>query len=402
MQLASRTFEQPGFQGDSMMLRFRVDAGQATAAVRAHLEKAGLRWQRDEERFVIEVGRQGLEEALSWVEEVAARLGQIVAPVQGSSPCESVVAHSAPADSSPPPIQVMDMQVAPLTAAQNTVLERFAFAIALHKYSPKTMRNYKNAFRSFLIGISPRLPMDMGKEAVEQWIAARIAARGASTALHNTLINAVKFYYVCVEQKPSGGYVFERPKAQVAEPLTLNKQEVQRLMAHTQNVKHRCLLLLSYSTGLRLKEVLGLLRADVQLDRRTMTISTSTGPANAASSRSKGRVLPISPKLVTAFRVYFEDFNPRLWLFEGERAGEPYSERSAQVVVKHAAERAGIGRPVSMHMLRNSYATHQLEAGIAVSAVQQLMGHGSIRTTGRYAHVARHRMPGSPIDDLDI
>ena len=387
---------------EGTLLRFRVDAGQATAALRAQLENAGLRWQDTEERFVMEVDKQGLEEALACIEEVAARLGQIVAPLSTIASRDAAAAHSAPADCAAPPLKVMDLQVAPLSAAQSAILERFASAIALHKYSPKTMRNYKNAFRSFLIGIAPQLPLDLGKDAVEQWIAARIAARSASAALHNTLINAIKFYYVSVEQRPSGGYVFERPKTRVAEPLTLSKQEVQRLMAHTHNVKHRCLLLLSYSTGLRLKEVLGLHRADIQLDRRTMTISTHSGLENASKSRSKGRVLPISPKLVTAFKAYFEDFNPRLWLFEGERAGEPYSERSAQQVVKQAAARAGIQRPVSTHMLRHSYATHLLEGGVDIRYIQEMLGHNSIKTTERYTHVARSHRPASPLDDLDL
>jgi integrase/recombinase XerD len=377
------------------VLKFRVQVSPEDESLRSLLEAEGLRWNAQEGCFDLEAGAQGTDLALAAIDEIASRLGQLV-HCSAEQP-----AAGAAIDATAMPLAVMDIKMAKLNDAQARVLRRFEECIAQHQYSPKTLRNYKNAFRSFLIAIAPKLPVEMTKEDVMAWIAARMQERQGSTSLHNTLINAIKFYYVSVERRPSGGYVFERPKNRVAAPLTLTKPEMQSMMAHTVNLKHRCLLLLSYSTGLRLKEVLGLRRGDVEFDRRTIAIYDDR-PVHASAIRKIERTVPLSPKLIDALKGYFEEFNPLFWLFEGERPGLPYSERSAQMVVKQAARRAGLKQQVSMHMLRNSYATHQLEAGIAVAAVQDLMGHGSIRTTGRYAHVARRKMTASPVDDMEL
>lgn len=97
-----------------------------------------------------------------------------------------------------------------------------------------------------------------------------------------------------------------------------------------------------------------------------------------------------------------EQFRPVTFLFEGQRSGEPYSERSLQLVIKQAAERAGIRRPITMHMLRHSYATHLLETDTDIRVIQDLLGHSSIKTTGIYTHVAQHTRPASPLDTLGL
>ena len=96
------------------------------------------------------------------------------------------------------------------------------------------------------------------------------------------------------------------------------------------------------------------------------------------------------------------NYRPVTFLFEGQTPGERYSERSLQEVVKQAAARAGIRRPVSLYMLRHSYATHLLEAGTDIRIIQDLLGHSSIKTTEIYTHVARHKRPASPLDDLGL
>jgi integrase/recombinase XerD len=116
----------------------------------------------------------------------------------------------------------------------------------------------------------------------------------------------------------------------------------------------------------------------------------------------KDRDLPLPDSLLQLLRQQFRQFRPVTFLFEGQEPGEPYSNRSLQQVIKQAAARAGILRPVTLHMLRHSYATHLLEAGTDIRVIQDLLGHASIKTTEIYTHVAQRTRPASPLDDLGL
>jgi integrase/recombinase XerD len=146
--------------------------------------------------------------------------------------------------------------------------------------------------------------------------------------------------------------------------------------------------------GLRLGEVLGLTPQDV--DSRRMVLYVRGGKGK------KDRDLPLPESLLQLLREQFRLFRPVTFLFEGQRPGEPYSERSLQLVVKQAAGRAGISRPVTLHMLRHSYATHLLETGTDIRIIQSLLGHSSIKTTEIYTHVAQNNRPASPLDALGL
>jgi integrase/recombinase XerD len=285
--------------------------------------------------------------------------------------------------------------------ARFALVQRYTACLAQRRYSARTAKNYTNAFKSFLNAIEPRLPIDFEKAEVEEWLASHVQKMACSISHQNTLINAIQLYYSLVENRPCADCLFTRPKREEVLPTVLTKAEVQRILALTQNVKHRCLILMAYSTGLKLKELLHLRSHDLNLKRMMIQIRTShVTPRGRCQILS--REVPLSPKLATVLQDYFEACNPRVWLFEGEQPGQPYSERSVQAVVRQAAARAGIDRPISMNILRNSYAVHQLEAGVAVRAVQDILGHENIRSTARYAHVARRKLPASPADLLEL
>jgi integrase/recombinase XerD len=219
-------------------------------------------------------------------------------------------------------------------------------------------------------------------------------AAGISEAYQNTLINAIKFYYEQVEGQPRQYYEVPRPKRPHTNPKVLAKEEVRDLLLGTDNLKHRAMLMLAYGLGLRLGEVLALTPPDI--DSRRMALYVRAGKGK------KDRNLPLPETLLQLLREQFRQFRPVTFLFEGQRPGEPYSERSLQLVIKQAAERAGIRRPITMHMLRHSYATHLLEAGTDIRVIQDLLGHSSIKTTEIYTHVAQHTRPASPLDSLGL
>jgi len=120
------------------------------------------------------------------------------------------------------------------------------------------------------------------------------------------------------------------------------------------------------------------------------------------SKGKKDRVIPISNKIIDMLREYFKAYRPKTWLFEGQYAGDQYSERSLQLVLKQALQKAGNQKPVSLHWLRHSYATHLLESGTDLRYIQELLGHSSSKTTEIYTHVTTKSLQQirSPFDDL--
>ena len=291
-----------------------------------------------------------------------------------------------------PPTPALAVALPPPTPHE-ALLSRYCQFIALKRYSPNTLKNYRSAFQLFLSHCAPRLPLALSKQEVLDYLAGRVAA-GISETYQNLLINAIKFYYEQVEGQPRQYYSIPRPKRPQQNPKVLAQSEVKSLLQGTENCKHRAMLMLAYGLGLRLSEVLALTPADI--DSRRMALYVRGGKGK------KDRDLPLPHSLLLLLREQFREFRPVIYLFEGQHPGGPYSARSLQMVVKQAAARAGIQRPISLHMLRHSYATHLMEAGTDTRIIQDLLGHSSIKTTEIYTHVAQRARPPSPLDSLGL
>jgi len=281
----------------------------------------------------------------------------------------------------------------PPPTPHEALLSRYCQFIALKRYSPSTLKNYRSAFQLFLGHCGPRLPLNLTKQDVLDYLAGRVAA-GISETYQNLLINAIKFYYEQVEGQPRQYYNLPRPKRPHTNPKVLAQEEVKALLQGTENRKHRAMLMLAYGLGLRLSEVLALTPADIDGKRMALYVRGGKG--------KKDRDLPLPESLLLLLREQFREFRPITFIFEGQHPGEPYSARSLQMVVKQAAARAGIQRPISLHMLRHSYATHLMEAGTDTRIIQDLLGHSSIKTTEIYTHVAQRARPPSPLDSLGL
>lgn len=175
----------------------------------------------------------------------------------------------------------------------------------------------------------------------------------------------------------------------------LLKNEVAQIIQVTRNEKHRCMLSLIYGCGLRRGELLNLKPMDVDSHRGVLIIRQAKG--------RRDRIVPISENTIEMLRKYYLAFRPKQWLFEGQYSGKPCSGRSLQMVLKHALKKANIRKPVTLHWLRHSYATHLLEAGTDLRFIQELLGHKSSKTTEIDTHVSNHsiRSIKSPLDTLD-
>ena len=156
----------------------------------------------------------------------------------------------------------------------------------------------------------------------------------------------------------------------------------------------KTILSLIYACGLRRGELLRLKPQDILSDRNLLHIKQSKG--------KKDRVVPLSPKLLEMLREYYKSYRPKVWLFEGQKQGTPYSEKSLESILKQAITKANINKPVTLHWLRHSYATHLLESGTDLRYIQELLGHNSSRTTEIYTHVGSKNIQQikSPFDDL--
>ena len=188
--------------------------------------------------------------------------------------------------------------------------------------------------------------------------------------------------------------LIHRPKREKVLPNVLSKEEVKEILNAPKNIKHKAMLSLIYSCGLRCGEILRLKPEHVDSQRKILLIKQSKG--------KKDRIAPLGEKTISLLRTYYKACKPRTYLFEGQQAGMPYDERSLQKVLKQAVEKAGIRKSVSLHWLRHSYATHLLENGTDLRYIQEILGHSSSKTTEIYTHVSTKSIQNiiSPFDYL--
>lgn len=179
-------------------------------------------------------------------------------------------------------------------------------------------------------------------------------------------------------------------------PQVLSPEELRRLFSRVENLKHRTLLMTVYGGGLRRSEGVALKVTDVDSGRMMLRVEQGKG--------QKDRYTILSPRMLAQLRLYWREYRPTLWLFPGQDPTEHLDPHTAGKVFAEAKRWAGIRKVGGLHLLRHSFATHLLEAGVDVRTIQVLMGHRSLRTTALYLHVTRKVVAAnqSPLDLLDL
>ncbi|WP_238392622.1 tyrosine-type recombinase/integrase [Paenibacillus antri] len=218
--------------------------------------------------------------------------------------------------------------------------------------------------------------------------------RSFSHSYINQAISAITFYLRHVCEAPPVSVAYARPKREQKLPNVLSLQEVLRLLDCVTNVKHRALLYLTYASGLRVGEVVRLKPHDLDVERRTVKVRQGKG--------RKDRYTILSGAALYEVNRYVAMERPQFWLFPGQDARKPLTERAAQKVFEQALRKSGLKKEATIHTLRHSFATHLLEAGTDIRYIQELLGHRNLKTTERYTHVSvrdiRHIQ--SPLDRL--
>ncbi|RYM35410.1 integrase [Brumimicrobium glaciale] len=273
-------------------------------------------------------------------------------------------------------------------------LEKFKDWLTAHEYAESTINTYGNTMRVFFIFYNEKSINEINNEDIIRFNIEYIVQKKLSNSYQNQFINALKKFFKTIEKREIDIDLVQRPRKESLLPNVLSKQEVKAILEAPLNLKHRTMLSLTYACGLRRSEVLNLKPTDIHSDRYLLRINQSKG--------KKDRVVSISDGIIEILRTYYKAYKPKTWLFEGQKAGKQYSPTSIQEVLKKAVKKAGIKKPVTLHWLRHSYATHLLESGTDLRYIQELLGHSSSKTTEIYTHVSNRDIQRikSPFDDL--
>ncbi|MFV8364637.1 tyrosine-type recombinase/integrase [Flavobacterium sp. ZT3P35] len=273
-------------------------------------------------------------------------------------------------------------------------LEKFKQWLLSKRYSPNTIATYSESLKTFLLFFPEKNIPEIDNNDVILFNNNYILDKKLSESYQNQIVNAIKLFFKIVLDTKIDIDKIHRPKRAKVLPNVLSKEEVKLILNAHNNLKHKMMLSLIYSCGLRRSELLNLKPADIDSKRGIIIIRQSKG--------KKDRITPLSPKILEMLREYYIGYRPKIWLFEGVTPGETYSEKSLQSVLKQALQKASITKPVSLHWLRHSFATHLLESGTDLRYIQELLGHNSSKTTEIYTHVSTKSLQQikSPFDDL--
>jgi len=274
-----------------------------------------------------------------------------------------------------------------------TQVEEFRQYLEYKNYSDSTQKTYLSLLEPFLKHMGK--PVDeISIKDIEQYIKETVLDQGFSLSYQNQIVNAVKLFISRSENRQIDLSQIERPRKSQYLPSVLSKQEVKAMLDSTHNIKHKAILSLIYSAGLRVGEALSLTFQDIDSKRGLIHIRQGKG--------NKDRVVGLSPSILDLLRQYYLKHKPEYFLFEGAPR-QMYSQSSVRAVLKDSCKRAGISRKIRVHSLRHSYAIHLLESGTDIRFIQDLWGPKNPKTTMIYTHVSNREIKNiiSPFDMLD-
>ena len=272
--------------------------------------------------------------------------------------------------------------------------EEYLLKLELKRYSNNTVKVYVQCFEKFINAQKETDLMRINEQDIQLYLQKMIQAKNSDSYV-NQMINSIKFYYEVVKQMPNRFYSVERPIRKETLPKVISMEEVSAIIRNTPNIKHRCIVSLLYSAGLRRAELLNLKLQDIDSKRMVIFVKNGKG--------GKDRLTLLSPSVLKDLRNYFKIWKPKEYLFEGEKGGK-YSTGSVMAIINSASKKANIMKKISPHILRHSFATHLLENGTDLRTIQTLLGHSSSKTTEIYTHVAINHVQTvkSPIEMINL
>ena len=259
--------------------------------------------------------------------------------------------------------------------------------------SIQTRRTYVGHVRRYYEGRGGADPICTDRQ-VRGWMIS-LLERGCSPSYANQALSALRFLHRHVLREPAPVANIPGTKKKKLLPKVVGRSELRRFFEALPDERARALVFTMYAAGLRVGEVTRLKITDIDSDREQILVRQAKG--------KKDRYVMLSPVLLDTLRAYAKIARPHHWLFPaGHRHDRPITARTVQRIVRHAATKAGIKRPLTPHVLRHSFATHLLEAGTDIRYIQKLLGHSKISTTVIYTHILKDHEPviRSPLDRL--
>lgn len=274
-----------------------------------------------------------------------------------------------------------------------SLLTEFSTKLHLQRYAPASIKTYKNALTKFLVAFQHENLEQLSVPQIAHFLSTLQKSQQLSPAYQRQILASVtKFYHLFFNRRLELSARYPK-RRKLTLPKYLTPPEIRRLFSTCHNLKHLCVLQFLYGCGLRVSEVVALRTADIDAAAMRIMVRNTKG--------QKDRVVPLPKSLLENLRHYFKTYQPNTYLFEGQKKAQ-YSVKSIQEATKKYALEAQIKKKVTPHMLRHSYATHQLEKGVHLRYIQELLGHNSIKTTEIYTHISKvlKENIANPLDQL--
>jgi len=257
--------------------------------------------------------------------------------------------------------------------------------------TPKTQNVYLREV-SNLANYFNKPPEQLGENEIREYLLYLLKERKLSQGTFRFYVAGLKFFYKTTLKRQEVVAHIRYPKQKKTLPIVLDMSEVEALFTVTENIKHKAILMITYSSGLRISEASRLKITDI--DSKRMMVRVEQG------KRSTDRYTILSQTALECLRQYWREHRPKQWLFEGTKEDTHITVSSITQIFHKAKKRAGITKPASVHSLRHAFATHLIEAGTSLHHVQLLLGHRSPTTTTVYLHVSQLNIAQvtSPLD----
>ena len=278
-----------------------------------------------------------------------------------------------------------------MTVELPPVLKKLETELKLRGFSKQTSKMYLFYNHKFLEYIKKN-PEKITDDDIKEFLASKMSDDSLSNSSIALIKAALKFFYT--EMLGKNMSLIKTPKASKGLPVVLSREEIKKLLDNTENIKHRLLIELLYSTGLRLSECINLQYSNLDLNDGIGWVRLGKG--------AKDRIFIVSELFKKDLLDYIEktSSNGKGYIFSVN--GRKMSPRGLQHAIKVSAGRAGIEKPVHVHTLRHSFATHLLENGVDIRKIQKLLGHSNLQTTQIYTQVSSEEIKKikSPLDML--
>ena len=271
--------------------------------------------------------------------------------------------------------------------------EQMSKDLQLKGITPGTQKKYLREV-SMMANYFDKPLEELGEEEVKDYLIHMLETRKLSRGTYRGYVAGIKFLYKTTLNREEVVQKIQYPKAKKTLPVVLDLAEIKAMLSVTENLKHRALLTITYSAGLRVSEAAKLKVTDIDSKRMMVRVQQGKG--------RKDRYSILSQTALELLRRYWRQYRPKEWLFEGQKDGTHICYTAIRNIFFEAKKRAGITKPASPHTLRHSFATHLIEAGTSLHHVQLLLGHRSPTTTTVYLHVSKMNLSkvASPLDSL--